>query len=246
MKKGSCHSKEVINKMRLAHKGQVSPFKGHCHTLTSIEKMRQNHAGGREVGYHLSEETIEKMRKPKSVAHCKNIGLSKAGQHLSKKHKEKLSQNHADVSGAKHPMFGKCHSKGIKDKISRTMIRYFSRLSLAERDILTRKRFKYMHISPNKSEQKVYGFIDKYIPGKFKFTGDGSVVIGGKIPDFTNKEDKQIIEYFGDYWHRGGDLEVQNRVAYFKQCGYDAIVIREHELRDEKSLMEKIVSFQSY
>lgn len=54
-------------------------------------------------GYKLSEETKEKMRKPKS-----------------QNHKKALSNNHARLSGEDHPRYGKAfpHSEETKKKIS--------------------------------------------------------------------------------------------------------------------------------
>ncbi len=40
------------------------------------------------------------------------------GRIFSEKHKEKLSQNHADLSGTKHPMYRKHHSKEARKRMS--------------------------------------------------------------------------------------------------------------------------------
>ena len=67
--------------------------------------------GGR--GRSPSKETRDKIS-----AKLKGKPSSKKGKPLSKEHKEKLSANHADVKGEKHPFFGKHHSQETKDKLS--------------------------------------------------------------------------------------------------------------------------------
>jgi len=43
--------------------------------------------------------------------------VSFLGKHLSDSHRKKISDNHADISGDKNPMFGKSHTKESKTKI---------------------------------------------------------------------------------------------------------------------------------
>ena len=40
------------------------------------------------------------------------------GRTLSEAHKQKVSKNHANVSGVNNPMYGKCHTKETRQKIS--------------------------------------------------------------------------------------------------------------------------------
>ena len=59
------------------------------------------------LGYSHTEETKQKMRKPKSEEFCKNLSKIKKGVPLSEEHKRKLSENHWDCSGKNNPMYGK-------------------------------------------------------------------------------------------------------------------------------------------
>jgi hypothetical protein len=94
---------------------------------------------------------------------------------------------------------------------------------------------------PNKLEEKLLQFLVKHnFP--FKYVGNGSVSIGGLCPDFvaTNGSPK-VIELFGGYWHK--PEEEQERISEFKKLSYDALIIWEHELRNEDALINKIESW---
>jgi len=82
--------------------------------------------GGGMLGFHLSEETKEKI----SIAHigthhsdetCKKISENSVGM-LGKHHSEEtckqMSENHADISGENNPMFGKHHSEKTRKQMS--------------------------------------------------------------------------------------------------------------------------------
>lgn len=67
------------------------------------------------------------------------------------------------------------------------------------------------------------------------------VIIGGKIPDFVHNREKKVIEINGDYFHKGENS--QDRIDYFKQFGYDCLVIWASELRNKSKVVEKISFF---
>jgi len=94
----------------------------------------------------------------------------------------------------------------------------------------------------NKKEEKLFEIIEGLFPSKFFFVGDGKVIINGKVPDFINGK-KQIIELFGDYWHKGENTE--DRISIFKELDYDCLVIWEHELKidNRDKLLNKITNF---
>ena len=96
--------------------------------------------------------------------------------------------------------------------------------------------------NPNKSEQYLFDFLESFWPGMWEYTGDGSVWINGKNPDFIHKNGKKlIVELFGDYWHRGQDPK--NREEAFSVFGYKTLVIWERELKDFDSVVDKISNF---
>jgi hypothetical protein len=100
------------------------------------------------------------------------------------------------------------------------------------------------HISPNKPEQLVMHILDQNYPNEWKYVGNCGLVLGGKVPDFMNiNGKKQLIEVFGDYWHRGQNP--QERIDHFRQFGFSTLVIWEHEMKILEVVEEKIATFLS-
>lgn len=99
---------------------------------------------------------------------------------------------------------------------------------------------KAIHKRPNRKEAILMGIIERNHLA-FEYVGDGKVIIDGYCPDFINNNGgKQIIELYGDYWHRNQDP--QKRMDHFKRYGFDALIIWEHELDDEEDVLKKIKS----
>lgn len=97
-------------------------------------------------------------------------------------------------------------------------------------------------IRPNKQEDKILNILNELFPTEWKYVGDGDTIIGRKNPDFINiNGKKQLIELFGDYWHKGQNP--QDRIDHFSKYGYDTLVIWEKELKNETLIKEKICSF---
>lgn len=110
-----------------------------------------------------------------------------------------------------------------------------------DKDFIARVR-EARRISPNKQEVFIGELLNKMYPGEWKFTGDLSFIINGKCPDFTNcNGQKKLIEFFGDYWHKGDNAE--DRAAVFAPFGYETLVIWEHELKDIDSVKDRIERF---
>ena len=97
---------------------------------------------------------------------------------------------------------------------------------------------------PNKPERKLLGLLDKHFPGDWAYVGDGKLVLGNLTPDFMNVNgEKQLIELYGDYWHR--DDDPQERINIFRGFGFSTLVIWERELRDEPAVVERLKAFIS-
>jgi len=97
-------------------------------------------------------------------------------------------------------------------------------------------------VHPNKAEIILFNILTLAYPKEWEFVGDGSLIIGGKNPDFVNINGrKELIELFGDYWHRGQDP--QERINIFKHYGFNTLVIWESELKCPEKVLEKIVDF---
>lgn len=83
-----------------------------------------------------------------------------------------------------------------------------------------------INLHPNKPEQIILDLLNEMYPGEWKYTGDFSFMINGRNPDFANcNGQKKVIEFWGDYWHKGEDPE--DRKAIFREFGYDTLVIWE-------------------
>lgn len=130
-------------------------------------------------------------------------------------------------------------SNATKQKISATHIANWKNPEYARRILLLRKRI------PNKCEIRLNEILLKNFGKEWRYVGDGKVVINGKNPDFINVNGKkQIIELFGNYWHKGENP--QNRINLFKEYGFDTLVIWENELANEKAIAKRVASFQNH
>lgn len=107
-----------------------------------------------------------------------------------------------------------------------------------------KKWAKAKNIKPNKSEIELLNILNRLFPNEYKYCGDFNIIIGGKCPDFINcNGKKKLIELYGDYWHKDEkNDDGKSRIDYFKQYGYDTLIIWEHELED-KTLIDKLEGF---
>lgn len=101
---------------------------------------------------------------------------------------------------------------------------------------------------PTGAEAKLIEIIEKNaLP--FKYVGNGQQVIAGLCPDFVHNGDRMVIEVFGDYWHSEKNPKltwnrtVEGRKKIFSKAGYRTLIIWEHELEDEASVLRKVSSF---
>lgn len=101
---------------------------------------------------------------------------------------------------------------------------------------------------PNQQEKRLDQILQKHLPGIYEFTGDGKVILGGMIPDFTDVNGrKDVLELFGDYWHtikKGWKDNELGKIMAYNALGYDCLVIWEHELKDEQAVVAKIQQFR--
>jgi len=94
----------------------------------------------------------------------------------------------------------------------------------------------------SRDEEKLYEMLEINFPGYWHYVGNGRIVIGGKVPDFVNEEDKKIIELYGDYYHKGQNP--QDRINYFKIYGFNCIVIWVSEFkRDKNKVLDRVSEF---
>lgn len=103
---------------------------------------------------------------------------------------------------------------------------------------------------PNRPERKLSHILDTHFPDTWEYVGDGRLIISGYNPDYANSNGmKELIELFGDYWHikrvrRWPETEL-GRIMAYNSLGYRCLVVWEHELSDEKAVVNKVRQFMA-
>ncbi len=189
-----------------------------------------------------------------------NTGLTKETSEGLRRRSENISGENSFWYGktnSKHPMFGrknphtaewnkkiseknkgKRHTVEQKERNSKELIKKWK-----DPDYVS-KQMKSRGVRPNKLELKFEQFLNELQFGEWKYVGDGQLIIAGKCPDFVNiNGKKQIIELFGDYWHKG--QSPKDRIKVFEPFGYKTLVIWEKELRNKNSLVKKVKEFSN-
>ena len=157
------------------------------------------------------------------------------GKQLSEEHRNKISNS---MSNKRSNFQGKKHTEQTKQKI---------RAARAKQPMPNPKGIGWcdrraMISKPNKKEILLHDFLQNKFPNTYMYVGDGQFILAGKFPDFVRTDGiNQIIELYGDYWHRNDDP--QDRIDLFKQFGYSTLVIWEHELVDYNVLEERTTKF---
>lgn len=222
--------------------------------------------------YKNPEERIRKILKTKEER-----GLLKCSENTKRKIAEKLKGN-SNARGSEHPkltLYNKTHIRRGKDnpnygnhklagipksikhrnKMSETRIK--NGLSKGNKnpmskEINIRKWLKSCGIKPNKVELKLNDILQNLFPNKYKLNVRGEIMIlGGKIPDFVNKNDRKIVELYGDYFHSKkvtgieSDQHEKERINYFKRFGFDTLIIWERELKNLKKVENQIIQFNN-
>jgi len=235
------HSEEAKRKMSENHKGKK---------LLDItrKKMSESKMGERHpmYGKHLSIKTKEKLsQKLKGRKRSeedkekisKNNARFWAGKKFSKRHKEHLRKNHKGMTG-KH------HSQITREKMSNFKKDYFR-----QNPNLLQKAKRRMMIVRSLSEKRPTEpekiIIDMHIQDIW-YCGDGKfwIPINGRIlnPDFKAHNQKKVIEVFGDYWHKGENL--QDRIDLYNQIDFKCLVLWENELKRNREICKnRILNF---
>lgn len=235
--KGKPHSAETRAKISAKAKTRFQnieyhPFYGRHHSEETKEKIRKSKIGqpGTFMGRHHNEETKAKLKQARLGKPSWNKGLLK-----SEETKRKLSL----------ALLGRPRSEASRLKQSNTYKAMWQNPEYRERTI--KVITQAMHRKPNKPEKQLIELISREaLP--FRYTGDGSFILGGYIPDFVQCNGrKEIIELFGDYWHSKKKItwhqtELGRQMAY-AQFGYKTLIIWEHELQDEQKVINRIKSF---
>lgn len=154
---------------------------------------------------------------------------------LSKRKREKA----ANWQGGKVTRV--CEICGTEFKVIPALVRKSYGRFCSQQCATTDRLRKLAAERPNKSEVALAKIIERNrLP--YRYTGDGSVWIGGRNPDFINVNGKkQLIELFGEHWHP--IFDVAEKVNLYKEYGFDCLIIWEEELKDEEKLVKKLKKF---
>lgn len=134
---------------------------------------------------------------------------------------------------------GKSIPQRTREKISKTMSKvrkkqwqnpkYREKMLKSQNnsDEVKLKRIKSLRRRPTSLERRFKEFIkENNLP--YRYTGDGSFLIGYKNPDFVNVNGEKIcIEVANRFHHK--DPWAKNRIEHFKKWGWECIVIFEDE-----------------
>jgi len=121
-------------------------------------------------------------------------------------------------------VFGKEKALKIKAQLATKTKGYWKKPGFVK------KQMRARGTRPNHQEE----FISKCFPF-LQYVGDGTLIIGGKCPDFKVKDQHKLVEFFGDYWHDTSE-EIQ-RISYFKRLGWDCLVIWDSELKNDFAMV---------
>jgi len=197
--------------------GELSPMYNHVHTIKAIEKMSLANTGKNNPMYGKTGELAP--------------GYGRCGE---------LNGMYGKY-GELCPNFGKTHTPEQNEQDSLNKKALWQDPEYREKQWLG--RCKSVKILPNKMEIYLLKILEQMFPGEWRYTGNFSFIINGRNPDFVNRENNKIIEFYGDHWHQGDDP--QDRINIFKPCGYDTLVIWGHELKNLTRLKFRINKFMN-
>lgn len=248
---GHLVSEETRAKIRQSNLGKThSAMKGNKYALgyRFTEEQRDNLSRAKKaLGYHHTEKAKAKIR-------CRLMGNKNGLGNRSKMGKVPTQETRAKLSLAglgredtvetrvkkSQSRIGMKFTEEHKANLSKDQLSRWKDPEYRDRVIKTQRLG--CHIHPNKAEIVLLELLELEYPNEWRFVGDGSLIIGGKNPDFANVNgQKALIELFGNYWHKGEDP--QERIDLFRQYGYKMLIIWESELEHPEEVLEKIAGF---
>ncbi len=246
-------SDETREKWSKNRKGENNPFYGKNHSDEFIEKQRQRNTGktpgnkGKKYkntkGRNKKAKWLKFHRKNNYLCFCgcdrkiriKSIHYKEGIPKFIKGHNPPTEQQIQNIKKAIKELWN--DSEYRAKQIGRMKDLWTQQ---GYRDKVIKNSLVGLKVKPNKAELKLQDIIDS-ITNTFTFVGNGKKIVGSKCPDFIDPINNKIIELYGDYWHRGQDPN--DRINYFKNYGYDTLVIWEAELKDTENIKKKLMGF---
>ena len=231
------HRPELMERLHAASRGQTPWNKGLNKESAALIGKQLN--GGRPIGG-------TPWNKGKTGVFSKD-SLKKIGEG-SKKWKRTPEHLQKLIEGRKAAPMTNDAKKRIGDKNRIAMIRNWDKPEY----VLSQLRWR--RARPNKQEKYFNSIVGKYLP-EFKYNGDGSqgVVLANLVPDYVNVNGrKEVIEIFGEYWHRKQKAlkwhqTELGRIMAYNSVGFRCLVIWEHEIKvlSEQEIVDKIKQWRS-
>ena len=235
-------TEETKAKIKQSNKGKVKSPEWCLHISESKKGKPSNEKGKPKPSssYKRSKETRRKM--------------SEGRKRMLAEHPEVVENLRLKLSAEG----GRVVLQATKDKISKARCRYFINHPEASKEhsermkaMWTKKSYveaviRAINLRPNKQEIALGKIIDDVCPCQFKYNGDYSlgVILNRYIPDFVNiNGKKQVIEFFGSYWHRIDGRGEQETIDKYRQLGWHCLVVWDTELANVRTLKGKIRAF---
>ena len=130
---------------------------------------------------------------------ARRMGLLNKGRKLNQETKEKISvSNKGRIVSNETKVKLSIANKG---QISHFKGRTYKEIYGDKANEQVYKRLSRMCSRPNNFEKRCADYLNNLLPNKFKYVGNGSIIINGKSPDFICEEWKVIVLCNGLYWH---------------------------------------------
>jgi G:T-mismatch repair DNA endonuclease (very short patch repair protein) len=194
----------------------------------TIENLAESNRTPRKKGWFMPGNKYGALLKgiPKSEDWKRQASLAKMGERNPMKnpvYAKRMADSKRGMPNPKHKEYWRLH-----------------------KEEQPRKMMVGEHKKPNKLELRLIELIHKN-QLRFRYVGNWELLVGGKCPDFVSADNrKQLIEIFGAYWHTAKARETaEERLAHFKQFGYETLILWERDLLDENATLQKIRDFAS-
>lgn len=223
-RKGQKRSPEEISKQVASYKaGGYKPTEEHKRKCSEALKGRK-----KPDGFGKAVSDAWKNGRKVSIVTREKLSKASKGKKWTDEHKHYMSE-----------LFkGRPISEEQKKQISETLKKQSKELSERGKKlwqdpekvkVMVKKMRWARQQKPNNLEASVMEMLNKYFPDEWQYSGNGGLVLGRCCPDFVrNHGHNQVIEIYGDYWHRGENP--QDRVDLFDTYGYKTLVIWENEV----------------
>lgn len=194
-------------------------------------KKRPNLWNGERKGYkpRITEKLLNALEKGRGKNRVYDV---------SDETRKRQSEARGEYLKKNRELYGSNYSVELRDKWSKQMKEWWAVESNKNKRV--EQILKGLMKRPTLLEQKFIDIISKNnLP--YKYVGDGSLIIGGKNPDFVNiNGQKIVIELANTYFH---DMEnyFESRDKIFSVYGYRTLVIwEEKQMKNEKHVLNDI------